>query len=101
MKRFQVLLGIFLISLTKSAFCDVISEQKTIISFSPDGEIIFNDTEVRKILSNPQIADRKVVVYSITGNQKGKSFMMNYALRFMYANVSKIINKSVKIDLKK
>lgn len=95
MKRLQackVLLGVFLISLAKSAICDVESEQKTIISFAPDGEVTFDDTAIKSILSNPQIADRKVVIYSITGNQKGKSFMMNYALRFMYANVSKISN---------
>ena len=85
-----VFLGVFLISLTKSAICDDVgSEQKTIISFTSDGEVTFDDTAVKGILNNPLIADRKVVIYSITGNQKGKSFMMNYALRFMYANVSK------------
>ena len=62
----------------------------TIISFSSDKGVIFDQDSI-EILNHPEVADRKIVVYSIVGEfRKGKSFFMDYALRFMYANVSKI-----------
>jgi Guanylate-binding protein, N-terminal domain len=41
------------------------------------------------VFRNPELADRKIVVVSVVGAyRKGKSFLMDYCLRFMYANVS-------------
>jgi hypothetical protein len=42
------------------------------------------------LLLNPEVKDRKIVTVSIVGAfRKGKSFYMDYCLRFMYANVSR------------
>lgn len=49
---------------------------------------------IDKIFLNPTVAGRKIVAISIIGAfRKGKSFLMDYCLRFMYANVSKNTNK--------
>lgn len=89
-QSYKILLAIVLLSLAHSAASYTHSEQKRIINFLSDGSVTFDEGPIKSLLTNPLITDRKVVVYSIAGNQKRKSFIMNYALRFMYANVSKI-----------
>jgi Guanylate-binding protein, N-terminal domain len=45
--------------------------------------------KIDQIFLHPEVANRKIVVVSIIGAfRKGKSFLMDYCLRFMYANVS-------------
>jgi c-di-AMP phosphodiesterase-like protein len=52
-------------------------------------DILYNEAAVRNLFLNPKLADRNVVVFSIIGAfRKGKSFLMNYVLRYMYAHVS-------------
>ena len=47
---------------------------------------IFN---IEEIFLHPEVKDRKIVVLSIIGAyRKGKSFFLDYCLRFFYANVS-------------
>lgn len=47
---------------------------------------------IDNIFLHPEVANRKIVVVSIIGAfRKGKSFLMDYCLRFMYANVSELI----------
>lgn len=49
-----------------------------------------NDT-LNDMFLHPDVKDRKIVAVSIIGAfRKGKSFLMDYVLRFMYANVSLI-----------
>jgi len=51
--------------------------------------IIVDYDRIDELLLHPEVADRKVAVVSIIGAfRKGKSFLMDYCLRFMYANVS-------------
>lgn len=46
---------------------------------------------ITKFFNQTELADRKIVAVSIVGDsKKGKSFFMNYCLRFMYANVSEV-----------
>ena len=49
----------------------------------------FNETELDDLLLHPDVVNRKIVVFTIVGAfRRGKSFFMDYCLRFMYANVS-------------
>lgn len=43
------------------------------------------------LLLNENVKERQIVAFSIVGAfRKGKSFFMDYCLRFMYANVSSL-----------
>lgn len=43
---------------------------------------------LNQVLMHPEVKDRKIVVVSIVGAlKKGKTFFLDYCLRFMYANV--------------
>ena len=49
----------------------------------------FNTGRLKKILSQRQVMDRNIVVISIVGAfRKGKSFLLDYCLRYLYTNVS-------------
>jgi Guanylate-binding protein, N-terminal domain len=61
------------------------STQQLILRNDP---LEFN-SKLLNTLNNPKLRNRKAVVVSIVGAlRKGKSFFMDYCLRFMYANVS-------------
>lgn len=56
-----------------------------------NGLEFLNYEAVDKVFLHPEVAGRKIVVISIVGPVKtGKSFFMNYCLRFLYANVSSL-----------
>lgn len=47
-----------------------------------------NFDKLKEIFGHPEVENRKVVVLSIIGAyRKGKSFFLDYCLRFLYANV--------------
>jgi atlastin len=51
--------------------------------------ITYNQHVVSDLFLDPKLKDRQVVVISIVGAfRKGKSFLMNYVLRYLYAHVS-------------
>mgnify|MGYP003402658826 CR=1 FL=1 len=63
-------------------------KQQVIIQF-PEFKPIVVDQDAIEPLLNEQLADYKIAVYSIVGGFRiGKSFLMDYCLRFMYAHVS-------------
>jgi atlastin len=67
----------------------------TILTFNTHKEneqkVILEEKELEGILLHPEVKDRKVVVFSILGVfRQGKSFLLGYVLRFLYANVSSI-----------
>jgi atlastin len=67
-----------------------------IIQFSEKKGIIVNSEELAKVYLHPEVVDRKVVVFSIVGDfRTGKSFILSYFLRYLYANVSLLITLTV------
>ena len=59
------------------------------LSSGNKSDILYDETAIRNLFLDPKLADRNVVVFSIIGSfRKGKSFLINYALRYLYANVS-------------
>lgn len=64
----------------------------SILKFDPHGKFIVDNETLDEMFSHPEVRDRKIVAVSIIGAfRKGKSFLMDYALRFMYGHVSKQI----------
>jgi hypothetical protein len=66
---------------------------ETILTFTSDEgneqKVILEEKELEGILLHPEVKDRKIVPVSILGVfRQGKSFLMGYVLRYMYANVS-------------
>lgn len=54
-----------------------------------DTNVVVDNKALDQIFLHPEVENRKVVIVSIIGAfRKGKSFFMDYCLRFMYANVS-------------
>jgi atlastin len=52
--------------------------------------IKFDKPSLDGLLLHPEVRDRKIVFLSILGAfRKGKSFFLDYCLRYLYANVSK------------
>ena len=67
------------------------AEAQTIVEFrfnSTYKELIFDRAALRNMLLHDEVKDRKIVVISIMGAfRKGKSFLLDYFLRYMYTNV--------------
>lgn len=63
-------------------------EAKNAVKFL-NSQIIFEEEQISKILLHPDVKDREVAIFAIVGSyRRGKSFFMDYCLRFMYSNVS-------------
>jgi atlastin len=68
-----------------------------ILKFTDTKKIIVDNAELDKMFLHPEVKNRKVVAFSIIGAfRRGKSFFLDYCLRFLYANVSKINIKNFK-----
>ncbi|XP_070501427.1 atlastin-1-like [Chironomus tepperi] len=66
-----------------------------ILRFSESKEVIVDNKELEKIFGHPEIQDRKVVILSLIGAFRGgKSFFLDYCLRFLYAHFPSINNRS-------
>lgn len=65
----------------------------SIMSISDEAEVQVDSDALDRIFIHPEIVNRKIVVISIVGAlRKGKSFFLDYCLRFLYANVSFSVN---------
>ena len=59
-----------------------------IIETQPDDTILLNEEALRNILTQDEIRDRYVAVISITGAFRGgKSFLLNFLLRYLKIKV--------------
>lgn len=53
-----------------------------------NGEFISNLSEIEEILTDPEVRDLKVAIISVAGKyRRGKSFLLNFFLRYLYAKV--------------
>ncbi len=73
----------------------------TILSFSnevdAEEKVIMHENALREVLLHPDIAERKVAIISILGAfREGKSFLLNYMLRYLYGKVCYIVRKLLK-----
>ena len=92
--KFKMLVrALLLVLAVAAARCDV--EVKTypgkpvaIWSYST-GELELNTEQLDGIFGHEALAGRKIVAYSIDGDKhEGKTFFMDYVLRYMYNTVS-------------
>lgn len=57
------------------------------------GQIIVHTTKLTEMLMHPDVQNRKLMALSVIGAfRKGKSFFLDYCLRYLYANVSARFN---------
>ncbi|KAL7014862.1 hypothetical protein ACKWTF_016156 [Chironomus riparius] len=62
-----------------------------VLKFSDDDKIIIQNEELKEMLQHPKVKFRKIVPFSIIGAyRKGKSFLLDYCLRYLYAHYSSI-----------
>lgn len=60
-----------------------------IIKFNGAASLEFDRSGLESLLLHPDVESRKVVVLSIVGAfRKGKTFFLDYCLRYLYAHVS-------------
>ncbi|CAO1438850.1 unnamed protein product [Diamesa serratosioi] len=70
-----------------------------ILKFSTDNKVLIDKTELDKMFLDPEVKNRKIVIVSIIGAfRKGKSFFLDYCLRYMYANYKSIANPSNELN---
>ena len=78
---------IILLHLMCTINCHQYGQSKTVVSFSDDTGVIVNQNVMNTFL-HPEIAERKIVLYTVVGvYRKGKSFFLDYCLRYLYGNV--------------
>lgn len=61
-----------------------------VITAENDHSFTLNEVALERILLDHRVRDNKVVILSIVGAfRKGKSFLLDFFLRYLYARVSK------------
>jgi len=64
-----------------------------VLRFTETKQVQVDKAELEKMFDHQEVKNRKVVVFSIIGAfRRGKSFFLDYCLRFLYANVSMMID---------
>lgn len=64
-------------------------EARSVLSFGDDNTSIVNQETLNNIFDHPDVKNRKIVTFSVIGAfRKGKSFILCYCLRYLYAHVS-------------
>ena len=64
-------------------------EGVNVLKFDENNKPVIVQGALNGILNHVDVKNRKIVAFSIIGAyRKGKSFFLDYCLRFLYANVS-------------
>ncbi len=65
------------------------NEAVQIVAVGGPDRLVLNEAALDKILLHEEVKDRNVVVIGICGNfRDGKSFLLNFFLRYLYEMVS-------------
>lgn len=71
-----------------------------VFAFSADDQVETNIEPLKKMLLHSKVKNRKIVAFSVIGGyRQGKSFFLDYCLRFLYANVSSFDSKLLSVRL--
>lgn len=66
-------------------------EPVNILKFGEGNKVIVDDAALDKMFLHHEVKNRKIVVFSIIGAlRRGKSFFLDYCLRYLYAHVSSV-----------
>ncbi|XP_070490100.1 atlastin-like [Chironomus tepperi] len=70
----------------------------TILKFSQDAKSFQDDSDMLKdLFLHEKVKDRKIVLFSIVGSfRRGKSFFLDYCLRYLYANYDSLNRQDTK-----
>lgn len=86
-----IFISVFLLEITKICSADLTSAGPIQILIPKNQTYELEIDELNHILSADAIKDRHIVVVSIAGaSRQGKSFLLNFFLKFLYAQVSKM-----------
>jgi atlastin len=62
---------------------------ESVFNFSAKGDVVVDVKTLRRMLQHEDVKERQVVAFSVVGAfRRGKSFLLDYCLRFLYAHVS-------------
>lgn len=87
-----LLIPVFLLKLTKICSADFSSAGPIQIVIPKNQTYELEIDELNHILNADDIKDRHIVVVSIAGaSRQGKSFLLNFFLKFLYAQVSEVM----------
>jgi len=97
---FAFCLYIILLETTSANLVNSFGRPVHILRFDEANKAIDDySSELNKIFLHPDVLERKIVVFSIIGAfRRGKSFFLDYCLRFMYANYPSINNLNNQIS---
>lgn len=71
-----------------------------IVSTEDDHTFVLDEDTLTEVLLQDEIKDRFVVVVSVAGAfRKGKSFLLDFFLRYLYARVSHTLDRTFWSDL--
>ncbi|CAG9811790.1 unnamed protein product [Chironomus riparius] len=64
---------------------------ENVLGFTEDSKVFIHDAPLKDMFLHPDVKHRKIVAFSIIGAyRKGKSFFLNYCLRYLYAHYPSI-----------
>lgn len=64
---------------------------ENILKFLPNNKVENYLEPIERLLQHKDVKNRKIVAFSIIGAyRRGKSFFLDYCLRYLYSNVSSI-----------